>query len=31
MNDHLGKPAQPEMLYARLLHWLRAAAATAPR
>jgi signal transduction histidine kinase/ActR/RegA family two-component response regulator len=31
MNDHLGKPAQPEMLYARLLHWLRAAAAPAPR
>jgi CheY-like chemotaxis protein/anti-sigma regulatory factor (Ser/Thr protein kinase) len=31
MNDHLGKPVQPEMLYARLLHWLRAAAAPAPR
>jgi signal transduction histidine kinase/ActR/RegA family two-component response regulator len=31
MNDHLGKPAQPEMLYARLLYWLRAAAAPAPR
>ena len=28
MNDHLGKPAQPEMLYARLLHWLRMASAT---
>ena len=29
MNDHLGKPAQPEMLYARLLHWLRVASAPA--
>jgi signal transduction histidine kinase/ActR/RegA family two-component response regulator len=29
MNDHLGKPAQPEMLYARLLHWLQVASAPA--
>ena len=27
MNDHLGKPAQPETLYARLLHWLHASSA----
>ncbi|MBI5789887.1 MAG: response regulator [Rhodocyclales bacterium] len=29
MNDHLGKPAQPELLYARLLHWLQADSAPA--
>jgi signal transduction histidine kinase/CheY-like chemotaxis protein len=23
MNDHVGKPVQPEALFARLLHWLR--------
>jgi len=23
MNDHLGKPIEPQRMYARLLHWLR--------
>jgi CheY-like chemotaxis protein len=28
MNDHLSKPVVPEVLYARVLHWLRQAEAS---